>query len=410
MGYIFRLTFMNMKLRKARTFLTLLGVIIGVVAVVSLLSLGVGISNAMMAEVGDSDSLRQIIVESPQNKKNTKLKLTDHNIQKIEKIDKVEYIYPRYEEMCYLQYEKFELYCMLTGIPSRELSKLDLKKGSVDDMGVRKPNIILGSAVGNFIMNYDAGNSYFDMKKSLEDLVDKKLPAELGFSEDNQKERLKVVGVLSGKEDEYSDKSMGVYCDLNVLTDYLGVSKSNDFAYTSVVVMARDIESVDFVVKKLKDMGYETTNNKEYLESVKKNMKITKLMLGGIGMIAFIVAIIGISNTMTTAVYDRIGEIGLLKVLGCNIEEIRFMFLMDSGFFGLLGGILGVGISYAIKSVINKLAVEVFMMNEGTILAIISPGLALGAIAFSTLFGILAGYIPARWASKLSPIKAINLK
>lgn len=65
-----------------------------------------------------------------------------------------------------------------------------------------------------------------------------------------------------------------------------------------------------------------------------------QLLLGGIGMIALIVAVIGISNTMTTSVFDRVNEIGILKVLGRDIDELRLLFLMEAAVIGLVGGVL----------------------------------------------------------------------
>lgn len=79
-----------------------------------------------------------------------------------------------------------------------------------------------------------------------------------------------------------------------------------------------NIDHVDSTVKKLQDMGYTTENEKEYLDTIQKYLKMVQLLLGGIGAIALIVAVIGISNTMTTSVFDRINEIGVLKVLGCD--------------------------------------------------------------------------------------------
>lgn len=413
MKHLFHLTFMNMKLRKARTILTLLGITIGVVAVVSLLSLGIGVKNVFLREAGDTDSIRQIIVEAPDNNSRGSLKLTEHNIEKLRKTDKVAYVYPRYVVPCKLRYEKYEMNWEITGIPYEILSEMKLAYGSSDRLAKNKPDLFLGNSTGDFFINYQGNYSYSDMEKGLDELVDKKaevtlynissMENEIDIDENNV--RLRFAGVLDGEKDEYNDKSMGVYCDLDVLLRYLGIKNDKKLEYTSVMVVAKDVDSVDFIVKKLRDMGYQVTNNKELLDSAQKNIKVIRIMLGGIGMIAFIVALIGISNTMTTAVYDRIGEIGLLKVLGCDLREINIMFLMEAGIFGLTGGITGVLLSLGIKSFINKIAVTAFALAGGTSLVIITPELAIGAIVLSAFFGIAAGYIPAKWASGLNPLK-----
>ena len=136
-----------------------------------------------------------------------------------------------------------------------------------------------------------------------------------------------------------------------------------------------------------------------------------QLLLAGIGMIALLVAVIGIGNTMTTAVYDRINEIGILKVLGCDPDELKTLFLLESAILGGIGGVTGIGISYGlIYLIINKLAIGYLKLEKGTQLAIIPPWLALAAIAFAVVLGIIAGYLPARWAAKLKPIKAVTMK
>ena len=89
MKFIMHLTIQNIKRRKARTILTLLGVMIGVVAVVSLLSLGMGVKRELLQGYGDDASIRQITVQTPENNRNKKMLLTDHTIEKLAKIDKV---------------------------------------------------------------------------------------------------------------------------------------------------------------------------------------------------------------------------------------------------------------------------------------------------------------------------------
>ena len=181
-----------------------------------------------------------------------------------------------------------------------------------------------------------------------------------------------------------------------------------EFVYTSAVAIVDDINNVDAMVKKLQDMGYQTENSKEYLDTIQKYLKMIQLLLGGIGMIALIVAVIGISNTMTTSVFDRVNEIGILKVLGCDIDELRLLFLMEAAVIGLVGGVLGVLSSYGVRIVVNKAAVSMFNLAKETQIAMIPWWLALTGVLGSVILGVAAGYFPARWASKLRPIDAVT--
>jgi ABC-type antimicrobial peptide transport system permease subunit len=125
-------------------------------------------------------------------------------------------------------------------------------------------------------------------------------------------------------------------------------------------------------------------------------------------MVAFLVAAIGIANTMMMSTYERTKEIGVMKVLGCDMGDIQKLFLAEAGFIGFLGGVTGVGLTYVISLVINR----VFQSMSGEYLSgkisVIPWWLALVAIGFSTLMGMVAGYFPARRAMKLSPLAAIR--
>ena len=154
-------------------------------------------------------------------------------------------------------------------------------------------------------------------------------------------------------------------------------------------------------------MGFSASSNKELLDEINKTIRIVELVLGGIGMIAFLVAAIGIANTMMMSTYERTKEIGIMKVLGCDMRDIQKLFLSEAGFIGLLGGMLGLGLSCLISIGVNYAAKSLMEMGNVQI-SQITWWLALIAIAFSTLMGMLAGYFPARRAMKLSALAAIR--
>lgn len=137
------------------------------------------------------------------------------------------------------------------------------------------------------------------------------------------------------------------------------------------------------------------------------------LILGGIGSIAFIVSAIGIINTMLMSIYERQKEIGVMKVIGASVSDIQAMFLIESGFIGFFGGILGLLISLLVSKVING---AFSGMNDPIVQDVVQGGniiviplwLALLGVGFSALVGVLAGYLPARRATKLSAIDALR--
>ena len=155
-------------------------------------------------------------------------------------------------------------------------------------------------------------------------------------------------------------------------------------------------------------MGYNVETNAEYMESMERQMAIIQAVLGGIGAVSLFVAAIGIANTMMMSIYERTKEIGVMKVLGCSLKNIRGMFLMEAGFIGVIGGVIGNILSLLMSAVINFLAGNAQVLMDGADISYIPLWLMLASIGFAMLVGIIAGYFPAKRAMKLSPLEAIR--
>ena len=130
-----------------------------------------------------------------------------------------------------------------------------------------------------------------------------------------------------------------------------------------------------------------------------------QLVLGGIGAVSLLVAAIGITNTMMMSIYERTKEIGIMKVLGCDLRNIQMMFLMEAGFIGFIGGIVGLVFSFAISILINQIVAS---MGNMMTLSYIPPWLALLSLVFAILVGMVAGFFPSLRAMRLSPLAAIR--
>lgn len=128
------------------------------------------------------------------------------------------------------------------------------------------------------------------------------------------------------------------------------------------------------------------------------------MVLGAIGAISLVVAAIGITNTMVMAIYERTREIGIMKVIGASLRDIKLLFLTEAAFIGCAGGILGIVVSFATSKFVNFIA-----MQQGSDMSSSIPiWLYLGAIGFATVIGVLSGYLPAKRAMKLSALSAIK--
>ena len=136
-----------------------------------------------------------------------------------------------------------------------------------------------------------------------------------------------------------------------------------------------------------------------------------QLILGGIGAVSLLVSAIGIANTMVMSIYERTKEIGVMKVLGCVVTDIRKLFLFEASIIGLLGGGLGLGLSYLTSFLLNKYAPQIggaLGLNSEYDISIIPLWLAAAALAFSILIGIISGLYPAIKATKIKAIEAMR--
>ena len=111
------------------------------------------------------------------------------------------------------------------------------------------------------------------------------------------------------------------------------------FIYNNARVKVDDLDSVETVSEQIRAMGFQTYSNAEFLETMQEQYFMIQAVLGGIGAVSLLVAAIGIANTMMMSIYERTKEIGVIKVLGCSLKNIKQMFLMEAGFIGLLGGL-----------------------------------------------------------------------
>ena len=448
MGWIWHLCLMNMKRRKVRTFLTILGVMIGVISVVALMSVGLGVKKEMIDSVVDSGSVNQIKVYSETGGKHKDRMITDKTIETFSKFSNVSGCYSVYEVPVTMKYGEYEYYGNLVGVPGDELSTWKLVNGENVIKDSDGKGVAAGSSVGKLFFNPNTYTSFEKKeKKGIGSLTGRRFDTVFGWGDENAKTvKLKLTGVLADESADkasdddsdddsdntegevytstYSEKSQTIYSDMDYLKSLLkrvsvdgklegqpvdGNGNSyREFIYTAAIVTVDDTNNVDALVKKFQDMGYQTENAKEYLDTIQKYLKMIQLLLGGIGTIALVVAVIGISNTMTTSVFDRVNEIGILKVLGCDIDELRLLFLAEAAIIGAAGGVLGVGCSYGVKVIIDKCAVSMFHLAKGTNISYIPWWLALAGMMGSVVLGVAAGYFPARWATKLRPIDAVT--
>ena len=447
---LLRMSINSLRRRKLRTFLTVLGVLIGTASIVVMISLGLGMQQSLYKEVEQSGGLTSITVTGSDNSdgmttesmgsgQETKKRIDDQLVEKISKMDHVKLAAPIYETSVILLKGSYMAYVQLQGMTPEGLKSLnmDLGDGTLPKTGTGHLELIFGNGVITDFYETGSGNGYYDtgkvpninlMKDSLFMITDTENynsdsstafgdstdgTAGTGSQSDSgtgktkpvQKYVVRASGVINGGLDDYSNNYDSVFCDLETLKQLLrkeyagkvipGQPKTKagkalkGFYYTSLKVKADDIDHVNEVADVIRNMGYN---------------------VGGIGAVSLLVAAIGIANTMMMSIYERTKEIGVMKVLGCSLRNIREMFLLEAAFIGLLGGIAGNILSFVMSAAINIIVGSSGAMSMGTdsTISYIPWWLVLMSMVFAMLVGVLAGYFPAKRAMKLSPLAAIR--
>ena len=230
-------------------------------------------------------------------------------------------------------------------------------------------------------------------------------------------ESFKVVGILQ-------DGST-IYMPIGIARNTLENVGKDEFSSIYVKigdVALSDATVVDVTKKLMMSRGILQTNKQDFSvssptaiqESIQQTLNTMTLFLGAIAAISLIVGAVGIANTMFTAVLEKTREIGIMKAIGTQNKDIMTIFLLNSGLIGLIGGLGGVILGYISSAAISSAGgIQTSGGGRGFLGAlgsssIVSPWLVVGALLFSMMIGMIAGAIPAYRASRLNPVDALR--
>lgn len=440
----------NLWRRKLRTILTILGVIIGTASIVVMLSIGYGLNKSTMEQIQASGSLTSITVynqaaegketesaaTTTKSNANTDVVLNDEAIKKIEELEHVEVASPMLNIPIILRQGAYEANVNLVGMSGSALKRMNLQfaEGDFPSDEDNTLKFIYGNQIITNFTQVKTGAGYWETGE-LPNIDFMKMPMFVIFDSDAyfnaqsgegtppKKYMINTSGVLKGSMEEYDEYSFNVYCKIEPLIAELKRIFKNkaipgqpttqsgkpyrELQYDQATVVVDKMNYVAEVQKKITELGFETYSNAEYLKTMQKQYRSTQAVLGGIGAVSLFVAAIGIANTMMMSIYERTKEIGVIKVLGCSLGNIRTLFLMEASFIGFVGGIFGVVLSYLISVTINHFG-SALGGNTGYTISYIPLWLPLLAVGFAVLVGMVAGFFPALRAMKLSPLAAIR--
>ena len=443
----------NLFKRKVRTLLTVAGVIIGTCAIVVMVSFGIGINesmNTMMEGMGDLT----IVQINNYNQTPESTPLDDDMIAKIEAIPHVVAVTPVYTldwNAVTINSGKYAYQGQIYGVNMKSLADFGytVQEGSLPGDDFEGNMILFGwSALYNFYNTKKTSNNmifaqpdatgtipdpYVDPMKDELELVINEMQGNLDegtstttASKKQKPIELKCIGVMGDDWSRNPPPGYAVFMDVSFAKKLQEqYNKINDVdttntksSYDNVSVKAESVEYVAEVEEAIQALGFADTYSMESIRKpLEQQMSTIQMILGGLGAISLLVAALGITNTMIMSIYERTREIGVMKVLGCVVGNIRTMFLVEAGTIGFMGGILGLAFSYGISFAINSFAAAGNSISLGGIVgvgvtgsnvSIIPVWLAFGALVFATMIGLISGFYPANRAVKISALTAIK--
>ncbi|MFO7657826.1 MAG: FtsX-like permease family protein [Bacteroidales bacterium] len=191
--------------------------------------------------------------------------------------------------------------------------------------------------------------------------------------------------------------------------DLLG-NKNNNKSYTSIYVRVNDMKETKAVTDLLKQKGLNVFAFSEELKEIKRVFMIMDSLLGAVGLIALVVAALGIINTMLMSILERTREIGIMKSIGGSEGEIKILFFAEAASIGLIGAIFGLGLGWLVTRVANVIMNSQLKPQDLPDVDLFSfpVWLILGATGFSVLISLAAGLYPAARAARVDPVKALR--
>jgi ABC-type antimicrobial peptide transport system permease subunit len=421
---LFLMGIRNLWRRKARTFLTVLGVIIGTTAIIVMVSLGLGMERAFMEQMESMGSLTNVTVSKNWDGGDD-TELNQKAIDSFKNIENVEAVLAQKNSYMKISTGKY--------IASLGINGIDLDALEVFGFKTTEGRLLESTDKNGLLFGAQAMDEFYNPRKKQNrweqeveiDLLEQKrmvITTDQMYGEPVQDmsgdmkrpkpHETKVVGILEESQDI---RGWGVYMDINDMQKILeadakvtGQKFDKKLVYDNVTIKVNNIDNVGAVSESLKAQGYQTWSMTDMLDEMRNTARTIQLVLAGIGAVSLFVAAIGITNTMVMSIYERTREIGVMKVLGSRLVDIKRLFLFEAALIGGIGGLIGLGLSFGVSKLINQLGAGALGMDGGSGLSYIPFWLAAAGIGFSMLIGLISGYYPAKRAMNLSALDAIR--
>jgi putative ABC transport system permease protein len=459
---LWHLSLENLWRTKLRTVLTMLGVVIGIGALVSMSSFGAGMQENVTREFRENDlftslqvlpvsvNLDEMMTGGLGQPEHAKV-LTDSALEAIRAIPSVEIAFPELAFPVTVRLMGKEARTRLQGVPATmgqykpfsELSYGRFFDTDSDSAVVISPLVLddLGLSIEGHepIDNPGEGEQYVEIP--VDSLLGQGIEIVTSTLDVQSAARsfmrtsspptsiplreevvgLKVVGVL-GRPSGFGSSRFraGVFAPIRTAQSIprLGFTsirelldrQGDEQGYQSIYVRTSGVDEVGSVRAAVEDMGYGVLAIADQIEEIRQNFLIMDALLGAVGTIALVVAALGITNTMVTSILERTREIGVMKAIGGSERDIRWIFFSEAATIGFLGGVFGLVLGWGVTRVANAVANH-YLRPQGVPeveLFSLPAWLLVGAVAFAVIVSLLAGLYPASRAARVDPVAALR--
>lgn len=409
---ILKLSINNLSQRELRSWLTILGIIIGIAAIVGILSVGEGMKESISSQLatlgGDMliitpgytratrefDEIRTVMQSRLAIPTSI---LNEKDIKTIKSLEGIKFVTPAISGRVEIRYKNEKVTLSIQGIESlyfNEFLKVKLEEGRFFHDS-EKDVVVIGNNVRNMFKNLLTLNSKIEINGKI----------------------FKVIGILekAGEIGAFVGIDRTIYMPISSAKDVLNISSTR---YSAIFVKVENLEMLDEISNSIElslmksrkvtenTKDFTITSIKTIQERVLNIVGSTNFFLGGIAAISLLVGAIGIANTMFTSVLERTRLIGTLKALGATNSEIMKIFLVESALLGFIGGLIGIFCGFIVAGIISEIGIR--MGGFITTVVSINANLFIFAILFSTSLGIVSGILPAKRAASLQPVEALR--
>lgn len=394
--FILKLALRNLFTRRTRTLITVGGVVLGMAAILFLVSFGYGLENIVLREISTSRTFEVIDVS---NGGSSALRIEEKQLLEWQQLQNIKKVVPTVSLPVKIKIDKSAIDGIITGASYDYLQLAEITP-VFGEIPVDKGSKIAVTKATLKLLGKNADKTSLGTQIVTSALIPKILTSEQKEQITKDIDNWQIVGILDDEDTVMAYTSLENFKDWGVI------------GATSAKVRVTPVSAIPQVRKIVESQGFQTDYIGDTVKQINQVFTILRLVLGSFGLVALIVAALGMFNTMTVSLMERVREVGLMKAVGIKRKDIWRLFLIESLLIAVAGGLLGAALGWVLgvmgNVILNALAQAAGTATTKVTFFIIPYWFFLLSILFAFLVGLLTGLYPARRATRISPLDALR--